>query len=406
MSESERHSEKEALKTRKKMRFKPRKITLHGKPAWQVILPSELRERDGKMVRIRPRRTFRHYEEAETFASLKRIERKNRGTAGVSMDEKLRGDALEARRILEPYKVTILDAARDYVRRMELVTRSETVKVAINEMLAAKKADNLRPRYLGDLRVRLARFNESFGERKLADITAAEIDIWLRQLALAPLTRNTFRLRISTLFEYARARGWIASNPVTAVRKVRLSAESRPGILEPESVARLLEAADETTLPYWSIGIFAGLRSAELERLKWEDIHFKEKLIEVPALSSKTASRRFVSIRPNLAKWLEPYRDRHGLICPPGLRKRLEADRAAAGIAEWPVNAARHSYASYYLAAFKDPKKLSLELGHARPDTLFRHYRELVKPSKARRFWRIVPAIESGRAVVRRLKVA
>jgi hypothetical protein len=38
------------------------------------------------------------------------------------------------------------------------------------------------------------------------------------------------------------------------------------------------------------------LRSAELERLSWETIHFKEKLIEVPALS-KTASRPFVSSR-------------------------------------------------------------------------------------------------------------
>jgi integrase len=81
-----------------------------------------------------------------------------------------------------------------------------------------------------------------------------------------------------------------------------LSAESRPGILEPEQVARLLEAAAEETLPYWAIGIFAGLRSAELERLNWENIHFKEKLIEVPALSSKTASRRFVTIHPSLAK--------------------------------------------------------------------------------------------------------
>jgi hypothetical protein len=204
---------------RKKARFKPRLINLHGKPYWQVVLPSELRERDGKMVRIRPRRTFRSYDEADSFAHLKRIERKNRGTAGVSMDEKLRGDALEARSILEPYNVGILEAAKDYVRRMELVTRSQTVKAAVDELLAAKKADNLRPRYLGDLRVRLARFSESFGERKLADIAPTEIDNWLRELCLAPLTRNTFRLRLSTLFEFARDRGSVAGNPIEDVKR-------------------------------------------------------------------------------------------------------------------------------------------------------------------------------------------
>ena len=78
-------------------------------------------------------------------------------------------------------------------------------------------------------------------------------------------------------------------------------------------------------------------RIAELEQLAWENIHLKDRLIEVPALSSKTASCRFVEIRPNLAKWLEPYRDRLGLICPPGLRKRLEADRAAAGITRFSI---------------------------------------------------------------------
>jgi Phage integrase, N-terminal SAM-like domain len=70
--------------------------------------------------------------------------------------------------------------------------------------LAAKQADHLRPRYLKDLRVRLTRFSESFKDRKLADITTGEIDSWLRSLRVAPLTRNTFRTRLSVLFEYAR----------------------------------------------------------------------------------------------------------------------------------------------------------------------------------------------------------
>ena len=105
-----------------------------------------------------------------------------------------------------------------------------------------------------------------------------------------------------------------------------------PAILSPEQAA-------EETLPYWAIGAFAGLRSAELERLVWRDVHFDEKVIEVPALSSKTASRRFVKIWPNLMAWLKPYQKKHGLICPIGLRKRLEADRKAADATE-----ARHDF--------------------------------------------------------------
>jgi integrase len=386
-------SEEPRTKPRRRDRFAPRKVKINGKVFYQVPLGSQLRERNGRTVRVRLRRTFRDAEEAKTFAELKRIERTNHGIAGVSMDEKLRGDALEAQKLLAPYRVSILEAARDYCRRMESIAKSQTVSQAVQELLLAKAHDNLRPRYLGDLRARLARFRESFGDRKLADITAGEIDNWLRNLQLSPLTRNTFRLRLSALFEYARERGWVAINSISHVRKVK-TGDSLPEILSPQEVARLLEAASDQTLPYWALGVFAGLRSAELERLQWKDIHFSERLIEVPALSSKTASRRFVSIRPNLLAWLAPYSEKsHGSVCPTNLRKLLETDRKQAGFARWAHNGLRHSFASYHLAQFRNAKDLALELGHSRSDTVFRHYHQRVKPAAAETFWQIVPAI-------------
>jgi integrase len=73
----------------------------------------------------------------------------------------------------------------------------------------------------------------------------------------------------------------------------------------------------------------------------------------------------------------------------------LIADRQAAGITSWPPNACRHSFASYHLAHFRDPRELALEMGHTRSEVTFRHYRELVKPAQAERFWKIVPAISA-----------
>src|SRR5262249_55972050 len=154
--------------------------------------------------------------------------------------------------------------------------------------LAAKKGDNLRPRYLGDLRDRLRRFNDSFAERKLSDISPAEIDHWLRDLGLAPLTRNTFHLRLSVFFEFARQRGWIQSNPMGDVPKAKVTGKP-PGILTPEQAARLLENASQETLPIFVLGLFAGLRSAEIERLQWHHIKWDQRLIEVPALSDCAA---------------------------------------------------------------------------------------------------------------------
>ena len=167
------------------------------------------------------------------------------------------------------------------------------------------------------------------------------------------------------------------------------------GILTPEQIARLLEAAAEETLPYWAIGAFAGLRSSEIERLQWEQVDFEAGLIEVTAKSSKTASRRHVKIEPNLHRWLSPHMFQRGPVCPPGLPQRLLEDRQRAGLTEWPSNALRHSFASYHLAHFRNQQQTSMELGHMNASIVFQHYRNLVRPEQAERWWKIVPAVQS-----------
>jgi integrase len=167
------------------------------------------------------------------------------------------------------------------------------------------------------------------------------------------------------------------------------------GILTPEQFALLLGNASAATLPFWAIGGFTGMRTAELKRLDWSKVDFDSGLIEVSARASKTASRRHVEICPALVAWLAPYKGRNGSVCPRNLRKLLEADRKQAGLAEWPSNACRHSFASYWLAQFKDASRLALLMGHAKTDLLFRHHRALVKPAEAAKWWSIYPKTQS-----------
>ena len=163
-------------------------------------------------------------------------------------------------------------------------------------------------------------------------------------------------------------------------------------ILTVAQTARLLESASAETLPYWAIGAFAGLRSAEIERLDWREVDFESGLIEVKASKSKTASRRHIPMQPNLRAWLAPYRNASGPVCPIGLRKKLGADRERAGLREkWPQNGLRHGFGSYHLARFADTAALALQMGNS-PAMIFRHYRELVKPRAAEAFWNLHPA--------------
>jgi integrase len=125
--------------------------------------------------------------------------------------------------------------------------------------------------------------------------------------------------------------------------------------------------------------------------LDWKEIDLESGLIEVTAKIAKSARRRFVRIQPNLGAWLRPHACKEHLVTPPNFRELFDQARAAAGIKYWPKNALRHSFASYHLARFNDVAALALELGHMRADLIFQHYRQLVKPDQAERYWQIVP---------------
>ena len=136
------------------------------------------------------------------------------------------------------------------------------------------------------------------------------------------------------------------------------------------------------------------MRRAEIERLDWSEVDFESGHIEVTAEKSKSKiANRFITIQPNLREWLLPFRKLKGNITPlENFRELFEQTRSDAGINNWPDNALRHSFASYHVAHFKDPKALALEMGHTDSGMLFNHYRALVKPKDAERFWKIKPA--------------
>jgi integrase len=97
-------------------------------------------------------------------------------------------------------------------------------------------------------------------------------------------------------------------------------------------------------------------------------------------------------MQPNLREWLLPLRKHKGNVTQDDFRYLFPAARISAGIADWPGNALRHSFASYHLAHFKNAAELALEMGHTKQQMIFDHYRELVKPKEAERYWKIQPA--------------
>ena len=161
------------IKRRGKDRFEPRKTFVNGKPFWQVNLPSQLEMRDGRQVRVQKRETFKNRQEAQIAAEQARVMAKNNGVRAFAIPEDLRTDALAAARVLQPLNARLLEAAKFYADHLQQIRTSQKVSVVVKELLNAKEHDNLRPRYLKDLRVRLNRFAESFEDQQYPTSRAA-----------------------------------------------------------------------------------------------------------------------------------------------------------------------------------------------------------------------------------------
>src|SRR5262249_14310958 len=197
------------------------------------------------------------------------------------------------------------------------------------------------------------------------------------------------------------SRGIIDRNPIPRTAKPKL-VDRPPEIFDVDELHALLEAANRVApdvLPTLAIGAFAGLRDAEIKRLDWGEVSFARGHIEVKAAKAKSARRRLVPIQSNLAAWLRPYSGMKGRVVPVGARRKLDRARKTAGLAQWPTNGLRHSFASYRLAATHDAPRVASELGHTSPHMLYSTYRELVLPEEAERYWKLAPQGEAANVV-------
>src|SRR5262249_49573261 len=143
----------------------------------------------------------------------------------------------------------------------------------VAELIAAKQARGKSARYVGDLRARLARFAESFAV-DISTITTGDVQRWLDALNLGPQSAKNFRTVLFTLFSFAEARGYIfkGGNPVADTEHISTNGGGAIEIYAPKEMTALLAHAPKAFLPVLALGAFAGLRTAEIQRLDWRHV--------------------------------------------------------------------------------------------------------------------------------------
>jgi integrase len=370
---------------------------------------------DGKRIR----KYFETREAAETFIATEQIRRENLGKRATHIDGALAEDALRASDILKRTPYTVLDAARfvahahsklephsvriddaidEQAAAIERRKRSVSVNHLVDEFITNRRAKGKSDIYIRDLTTRLRRFKELMGDRIIADITSADVDNWIQSLNVGPQTQNNFRAVLSAMWTFAVRRGYASANVIQLVDKTAVVRDDIP-TFSVEQLTSLLAAAPPDYLPVLLIGAFGGLRPEEINKLRWEDLDFYERTIRVNASAAKTRKKRFAEISDNLATWLEPYAGRSGLVAPPNLQKLRRATMKAANIGTWPPDVLRHSFASAHYAFHRDPARTAMIMGHRDQNMLLTHYRDLMKPSDAARYWKITPQYSTNNIV-------
>jgi integrase len=303
-------------------------------------------------------------------------------------------------RYIEAFKISgdVVAAAKFYRERHRPVT-AKRVADAVEELLQHQTANGASPRYLPPLRSRLARFAADF-QKDVGSVTTPQIQEWLDAKHFKPHNLKSFVTMFHTFFDYCQARGYCDFNPAQGLQRVKIKGGSVE-IYTPAEIARLLSAASPDFRPCIVLGAFAGLRSAEIERLEWSDIDFEQRHIVIGAHQSKTATRRIVPLADNAADWLAltPAAQRAGSLWK---RKHdqfhdAQRDTAAAAKVKWKSNGLRHSFVSCVFALTNDAGRTAGFAGNS-PAVVHKFYRELVRPADARQWFNVRPqsAVENA----------
>lgn len=334
--------------------------------------------------------------QAKTLAQCWSVETANHGSkAAIGITDS------EKRAILDFHHATkewqnppsVADALKRFLTDHSKQGIGSTVSEAVDKQLESLRLDSreLTKVHQDNCRLRLKRFNADFGDRRLRSITKDELKHWFHNLGLGAVSQRNFKLVINPLFVDALAAGELDRNPLAGLKLTKDRNAKPPAVFSPSDVAKIMATAPDGIRAALAVQFFGGIRRAEVGRLKWDSVNFLENSIKISEGIAKTASRRNVTMTPNLKAWLLPLAKVTGLVAPSRdiYANHLKEHRESIGI-KWKANGARHSFITYLMAVKEDANYVANQAGNS-PNVIHRHYKALRSKREAEQYFAIVP---------------
>ncbi len=282
-----------------------------------------------------------------------------------------------------------------------------------------EKYEHATPRYHRQLKVSLGALRNELDSRAANEVRGQDIEQWLKRNKWAPKTWRNYLGDASALFSWGIRKGYLSLNPCLEVAKPKLG-DGEIGTLTVEQCDLLLRAAvrDPQVVGFVVLGLYAGLRPAEIARLDWTAVDVEAKTVVVAGSQAKTRRRRIVDLSEGAIAWLKAaniemkgkitgkwwdgrwrvFRGKLGWDAGhsgDGLskneRKKTRKAPEPAPFGKWPHNALRHTYASMHYAMHQNEAQLQTQMGHESAAMLHRHYRALKTKAEAEKFWALRP---------------
>lgn len=227
----------------------------------------------------------------------------------------------------------------------------------------------------------------------VSEITLKDLQNWRATFTTGPRTINNYCNAVKALFNYAQDHNHLRKDRKTEASRLKdieePSTEANPFSIE--ELAILLTGVDEKSLPYVVLGAFAGIRTAEQKRLRWDKhVRWDTGYFDLTGNVTKKKLRRLVPILPAAAAWLAPYKNHKGLILEEVHPERHPTEILKEHQLGWRHNGLRDAFGSNRAAILKNLNQVAMEMGNS-PDMVIESYREVVTEEQALKFWNLTP---------------